>query len=980
MVGLTAFSDLKKKMEAAASAEEAKYKLDQKIMGLSGITSLYKSNNIGFAKYFEHKREHQQQQQIKKGSDPDHHHETQDAKWLARLHAKDGVQDNTLSVHSSTFSTGGTSRATSKAAVSDGAASSKRRIMNSKSLMRDSYYTSRVKAFQRKEFDQFVRGLINNVEDITSVGKDVTSLAKKKPFQMERLVGPLLRLLKRDSLFDTLNDEDIFFSEFEGGKPELERISHESPSGSRFGSGKRWWWFEGGDSDGFSEDYLCYPNQRGSKLSRPGSSMSPPQSAKSLKTARSSEVERNISGEFQNQSQHQHRLMTGRLAALASRRFSNGTSSGCFCPPLTLQKVCCPACRAKAQQACQTLMKRDKNCKLTLSLNTWRIPGIQHQPPHWKKKHNIMENSSNSLRSVYQKKEEQIPAKLRKFYESTYPIPSLDERSRSVFLQPPKDILDIPPLMKQAAPTPVYLKKQLYPLPAALTNMPLAGMASSSSPNATPGGSLPKLPSQRISTTTSRRTAAAAANYKSLPKVPFSQSRIPQQQTSFAGEAQDNQEANAGVGSSSTFESWTLKPQPQKNCVEGLRKGDIYSLGTILWELIRRESLSSYLGLKDEKQIRERICHGITIPFQTSSKLSSVNLQVDPDELFWPATLLSLEVQFDDKKPHQQHGLQPPTQQNGKSNNSGNGINHFDQIRECLKDCLSHEPEMRPDIKAVRMRLRPLHKGMRSNIFDIMIGLMEKYANNLEILVDERTKQLSEEKRKTDSLLYELIPASVAEELKEGLRVPAQNYDCVSIYFSDIVGFTSMSAQSTPLQVVEFLNDLYTCFDSIIESYDVYKVETIGDAYMVASGLPEVRDDNSHAVEVANMALKLLQAVTNFRIRHRPSETLKLRIGIHSGPVCAGVVGLKRPRYCLFGDTVNTASRMESTGQPLRIHCSETFAKLIQNDPNPQFEMEERGLIDVKGKGDMMTYWLLGKRASFMSSHVRRSVTTESTG
>ncbi|CAL8104389.1 unnamed protein product [Orchesella dallaii] len=426
-----------------------------------------------------------------------------------------------------------------------------------------------------------------------------------------------------------------------------------------------------------------------------------------------------------------------------------------------------------------------------------------------------------------------------------------------------------------------------------------------------------------------------------------------------------------------------IKPQPQKNCVEGLRKGDIYSLGIILWELIRRESLASYLGLKDEKEVRERICHGITIPFQTSSKLSSVNLQVDPDELFWPATLLTIELQFGEDKKGATQGQQLPQSQqaNGKSNNhSGHGINHFDQIRECLKDCLSHEPEMRPDIKAVRMRLRPLHKGMRSNIFDIMIGLMEKYANNLEILVDERTKQLSEEKRKTDSLLYELIPASVAEELKEGLRVPAQNYDCVSIYFSDIVGFTSMSAQSTPLQVVEFLNDLYTCFDSIIESYDVYKVETIGDAYMVASGLPEVRLGNSHAVEVANMALKLLQAVTNFHIRHRPSETLKLRIGIHSGPVCAGVVGLKRPRYCLFGDTVNTASRMESTGQPLRIHCSETFAKLIQNDPNPQFEMEERGLIDVKGKGDMMTYWLLGKRASFITAHVRRSTTTESTG
>ncbi|GBP98264.1 Atrial natriuretic peptide receptor 1 [Eumeta japonica] len=156
-------------------------------------------------------------------------------------------------------------------------------------------------------------------------------------------------------------------------------------------------------------------------------------------------------------------------------------------------------------------------------------------------------------------------------------------------------------------------------------------------------------------------------------------------------------------------------------------------------------------------------------------------------------------------------------------------------------------------------RLRDNETG---NIVDLL-KRMEQYANNLEELVEERTQDYIEEKKKY------------------------------------IVGFTAISAESTPMQVVQFLNDLYTCFDSIVENYDVYKVETIGDAYMVVSGLP-IRNGNQHAREIARLALALLEAVHNFKIHHRPNDRLKLRIGLHTGACVAGVVGLKMPRYCLW--------------------------------------------------------------------------------
>lgn len=127
---------------------------------------------------------------------------------------------------------------------------------------------------------------------------------------------------------------------------------------------------------------------------------------------------------------------------------------------------------------------------------------------------------------------------------------------------------------------------------------------------------------------------------------------------------------------------------------------------------------------------------------------------------------------------------------------------------------------------------------------------------------------------------------------------------------------------------------------------------------MVVSGLP-IRNGDLHAAEIASMSLHLLNAVKEFKIRHRPHDKLLLRIGIHTGPVCTGVVGMKMPRYCLFGDTVNTTSRMESTGSPLRIHCSKSCKDLLENLGG--YTYESRGLIPMKGKGEQETFWLIGE-------------------
>uniref|UniRef100_A0A670ZH70 Guanylate cyclase n=1 Tax=Pseudonaja textilis TaxID=8673 RepID=A0A670ZH70_PSETE len=279
---------------------------------------------------------------------------------------------------------------------------------------------------------------------------------------------------------------------------------------------------------------------------------------------------------------------------------------------------------------------------------------------------------------------------------------------------------------------------------------------------------------------------------------------------------------------------------------------------------------------------------------------------------------------------------------------------------QLMKQCWSEVPNRRPTFDKIFERFKAINKGKQTNIVDSMLRMLESYSSNLEELIRERTEELEVEKQKTDRLLSQMLPSPVAKTLIRGASVEPEYFDEVTIYFSDIIGFTTMSALCEPIEIVDLLNDLYTLFDAVIGHHDVYKVETIGDAYMVASGLPQ-RNGHRHAAEVANMSLDILSSVGAFKVKHIPDLPVKIRMGLHSGPCAAGVVGLTMPRYCLFGDTVNTASRIESTGLPYRIHISQNTMRILHN-LKEGYKINFRGKTELKGKGLQDTYWLVGKK------------------
>jgi class 3 adenylate cyclase len=262
------------------------------------------------------------------------------------------------------------------------------------------------------------------------------------------------------------------------------------------------------------------------------------------------------------------------------------------------------------------------------------------------------------------------------------------------------------------------------------------------------------------------------------------------------------------------------------------------------------------------------------------------------------------------------------------------------------------------NVADVFIRDTPLPVLLSNNFYLLGANVVGMFAGyNMELYTRRdflQRRRLEDEEAQVERLLLNVLPPSIAERLKYTPGSIADRFGSVTILFTDIVHFTELSSRVSAEELVALLNDVFSAFDELVEKHGLEKIKTIGDAYMAVAGVPTLRKD--HAEAVADFALDMLEAMAGLNAS-RP-EPLRLRVGMHTGPVVAGVIGTKKFAYDLWGDTVNTASRMESHGLPDAIQVTRaTYERLRDN-----FELRRRGPIDVKGKGEMVTYMLIGRK------------------
>ncbi|CAB9515268.1 activated protein kinase catalytic subunit alpha-1 [Seminavis robusta] len=250
-------------------------------------------------------------------------------------------------------------------------------------------------------------------------------------------------------------------------------------------------------------------------------------------------------------------------------------------------------------------------------------------------------------------------------------------------------------------------------------------------------------------------------------------------------------------------------------------------------------------------------------------------------------------------------------------------------------------------------------RNFRPSARDLDLTLMDFNSDDFEPLTDEQQTEAAR-KRRTGDMLYELFPKHIADALQAGKKVEPETHNNVTVIFSDIVHFTDISQRMDPLKVSCMLDNLYLSFDKIARRHNIFKVETIGDAYMGVTNL-ENKQEHNHVKCAAEFAIDMVKEASQILIDPDAPEMgyINIRVGFHSGPVVSNVIGSLNPRYGLFGDTVNTASRMESNSSANRILCSEVSYNLLK-EQSPGVKVKKRGKIKVKGKGEMIAYWVGG--------------------
>jgi adenylate cyclase len=261
------------------------------------------------------------------------------------------------------------------------------------------------------------------------------------------------------------------------------------------------------------------------------------------------------------------------------------------------------------------------------------------------------------------------------------------------------------------------------------------------------------------------------------------------------------------------------------------------------------------------------------------------------------------------------------------------------------------DPEAPPAGANLERENRILERRLRR--LEANVGRMEEFQESSSTILSGLLRDLEAERARSNALLLNVLPQRIIDRLNAGETLIADRHEEATVLFSDFVGFTAIAAQLTPADLVAELNTLFRAFDAICDAHGVEKIKTVGDAYLAVGGLAET--DGDAAIAIAEAALEMIAAVEG---RDSAKADWQIRIGIHSGPIVAGVVGASKFAYDVWGDTVNVASRLESTSEPGRIHVSDLVADRLRE----QFVLEPRGSIDLKGLGATETSFLVGSR------------------